>query len=76
MGIKVIFSKHTDKLEFVGRADSQVVRKICVVVFALRRSVSFYSSLANWKFVDFPVIANQSADWRGNLLDRSTISRG
>ena len=38
-----------EKLEFVGRADSQVVRKICVVVFALRRSVSFYSSLANWK---------------------------
>ena len=24
------------------------MRKICVVVFALRRSVSFYSSLANW----------------------------
>ena len=39
--IRVIgFCKHADKQEFVGRADSQVVRKICVVVFALCRSVS------------------------------------
>ena len=28
--------------EFARRAGGQVVRKICVVVFALRRSVSFY----------------------------------
>ncbi|MGN1027155.1 MAG: hypothetical protein ACI4P4_12220, partial [Faecousia sp.] len=28
------------------------------------------------EFVEFPVIANQSADWCGNLLNRSTISRG
>ena len=32
-------------------ADSQVVRKMCVVVSALRRSVSFYSSLTNLEFV-------------------------
>ena len=36
------------KLEFARRAGGQVVRKICVDVSALRRSVSFYSSLANW----------------------------
>ena len=34
-------------MEFARRAGSQVVRKICVVVFALRRSVSFYGSI-NW----------------------------
>ncbi len=33
--------------EFGGRADGQVVRQICVVVLALRRSVSFCGS-ANW----------------------------
>ena len=47
----------TDKLEFARRVGGQVVRKICVVVFALRRSVSFYRSLANWEFGEFPVIA-------------------
>ena len=41
------FRTHTDKLEFVGRADGQVVHQICVVVLALRRSVSFCGS-ANW----------------------------
>ena len=35
------------KLEFARRAGGQVVRQICVVVFALRRSVSFYGS-TNW----------------------------
>ena len=34
-------------MEFARRAGSQVVRKICVVVFALRRSVSFYRT-SNW----------------------------
>ena len=34
-------------MEFARRAGSQVVRKICVVVFALRRSVSFYGT-TNW----------------------------
>ena len=36
-----------DKLEFARRAGGLVVRQICVVVFALRRSVSFYGT-ANW----------------------------
>ena len=44
---------------FARRAGGQVVRKICVVVSALRRSVSFYGSLANWEIVEFPVIASQ-----------------
>ena len=44
------FCPLNDKLEFVGRADSQVVRKMCVIVSALRRSVSFYSSLTNLEF--------------------------
>ena len=41
------FTPENNKLEFSGRADGQVVRQICVVVLALRRSVSFCSS-ANW----------------------------
>ena len=28
------------------------------------------------EFIEFPVIASQFSNWRGNLLDRSTISRG
>ena len=28
------------------------------------------------KFTEFPVIASQFANWRGNLPDRSTISHG
>ena len=40
--------QQTGKLEFARRAGGQVVRKICVGVSALRRSVSFYGSLANW----------------------------
>ena len=28
------------------------------------------------EFVEFPVIASQFSNWRGNLLDRRTISRG
>ena len=33
------------------RAGGQVVRKICVVVFALRRSVSFFDA-TNWNLID------------------------
>ena len=40
-----------DELEFARRAGSQVVRKICVVVFALRRSVSFFDA-TNWNLID------------------------
>ena len=47
------FRTHTDKLEFVGRADGQVVHQICVVVLALRRSVSFCGS-ANWNLANQP----------------------
>ena len=58
-------------MEFVGRADSQVVHKICVVVFALRRSVSFYSSFANWEFV---VLSNsrslRASDHTGVAISR------
>ena len=36
-----------DKLEFARRAGGQVVRQICVVVSALRRSVSFFDA-TNW----------------------------
>ena len=43
----IVFRKHTDKLEFARRAGGQVVRKICVVVSALTRSVSFFSC-TNW----------------------------
>ena len=35
------------KVEFARRAGGQVVRWICVDVFALRRSVSFYGT-TNW----------------------------
>ena len=45
------------ELEFVGRADSQVVRKVCVAVSALTRSVSFF--VQKLEFIEFPVIANQ-----------------
>ena len=37
-------TQQNDKLEFARRAGGQVVRNICVVVFALRRSVSFYGT--------------------------------
>ena len=40
-------TQQNDKLEFARRAGGQVVRKICVVVSARRRSVSFYGSI-NW----------------------------
>ena len=39
------------KLVFARRAGGQVVRKICVVVLSLTRSVSFYG-LTNWEFVE------------------------
>ena len=46
--------------EFARRAGGQVVRKICVIVFALRRSVSFCGAV-NWEFVEFSVIANPNS---------------
>ena len=45
------FLPQCGKLEFARRAGGQVVRKICVVVSALRRSVSFYGSI-NWNLID------------------------
>ena len=57
-------------MEFGGRADGQVVRQICVVVLALRRSVSFFVN--KLVFDEFPVIASQFSNWRGNLPDRRT----
>ena len=50
------------KLEFARRAGGQVVRKICVVVSALRRSVSFRGAVAGCRLPghcepEFPVIA-------------------
>ena len=41
------FLPQCGKLKFARRAGGQVVHKICVVVSALRRSVSFYGT-ANW----------------------------
>ena len=35
----------------------------------------FPREIEKLEFIEFPVIANQSADWCGNLLDRSTIFR-
>ena len=51
------------KLEFARRAGGQVVRKICVVVSALRRSVSFRGAVAGCRLpghcepVHFPGVA-------------------
>ena len=46
----IVFRKHTDKLEFDRRAGGQVVRKICVVVSALTRSVSFFrAKIGIWR---------------------------
>ena len=39
--------KHADKWNLARRAGDHVVRKICVVVFSLRRSVSFCGT-ENW----------------------------
>ena len=38
-------NRQCGKLEFARRAGGQVVRKICVDVSALRRSVSFYGAV-------------------------------
>ena len=51
-----------EKLEFARRAGSQVVRQICVVVSALRRSVSFRGAVAGCRLPghcepEFQVIA-------------------
>ena len=59
-------TQQNDKLEFARRAGGQVVRNICVVVFALRRSVSFCCAV-NWHLVreaqglNNTVIPNQSS---------------
>ena len=57
------------------RAGSQVVTNVVCDRFHPDPLdiVLWYSKL---EFVEFPVIANQSADWCGNLPDRSTISHG
>ncbi len=49
--LDIVFPQQAGKLEFARRAGGQVVRRICVVVFALRRSVSFYGT-TNWNLID------------------------
>ena len=49
--LDIVFLQQAGKLEFARRAGGQVVRRICVVVFALRRSVSFYGT-TNWNLID------------------------
>ena len=49
--VVIVFHKRIVLLEFARRAGGQVVSQICVVVFAMRRSVSFYGSI-NWYSID------------------------
>ena len=49
--LHIVFPQQAGKLEFARRAGGQVVRRICVVVFALCRSVSFYGT-TNWNLID------------------------
>ena len=69
------FTQPPDKLKFARRAGGQVVTSVIC-----NRSQPDPLGIVLWRykseFIEFPVIANQSADWCGNLLDRSTISHG
>ena len=49
--VVIVFHKRIGLLEFAHRAGGQVVRRICAVDSALRRSVSFYGSI-NWYLID------------------------
>ena len=62
-------------MEFARRAGGQVVTSV-VCNRSHPDPLGIVLWYANWEFVEFPVIASQFANWRGNLLDRSTISHG
>ena len=62
-------------MEFARRAGGQVVTDLLC-----GRSCPDPLGIVLWfdklEFFEFPVIASQCSHWRGNLLDRRTISRG
>ena len=68
------FTQPPDKLEFARRAGGQVVTNVVCNRFhpnPLGIVLWRYKS----EFIEFPVIANQSADWCGNPPDRRTTFR-
>ena len=58
-----IFPRQCGKVEFARRAGGQVVRKICVVVSALRRSVSFFDA-TNWNLAGRQSLSLRRVDRR------------
>ena len=67
-------TQHCDKLEFARRAGGQVVTNV-----VCNRSQPDPLGIVLWRgkleFIEFPVIASQFANWRGNPPVRDTTFR-